>query len=228
MRKPTSALPLWRRLLGLCISAALAVAVVVSTAAAGAQASPVAREAAVHHVATEQRPTRVVVYEPWTRAGLARGIGVAVTGRGYCWVTALASPRPDAYRCAVPSELFDPCFADRYASRGYGVVACPDPGPARVAIIELTKPLPRSSPPTTLTWPWLIILTSGLRCYYVTGAALYTKGIGRQNYTCGTGNGTYGAGGLWSLPRHGRTWTILYQSRLGGPFTRVPIAAVYE
>jgi hypothetical protein len=229
MRKPPSARPSWRRLLGGCISAALAAAVVVSMAACGAHAlSPVAREAAVYHVATEQRPTRVIVFEPWTRAGLARGIRVAGTVRGYCWGTAIAAPRPGAYRCMEHNEIFDPCFADRYASRGYGVVACPDPGPARVVIIGLTQPLPRFWPPATPAWPWLIILPSGLRCYYQTGATLYTKGIGRLNYSCGTGSRTYGAGTLWGGSRRGRTWMILYQRMLSGPLTRVPIAAVYQ
>jgi hypothetical protein len=182
----------------------------------------------VRHVVTEQPPTRVVVFEPWTRAGLARGISVAATVRGSCWGTAIAAPRPGAYRCMEHNEIFDPCFADRYASRGYGVVACPDPGPARVVIIELTQPLPRSWPSTISGWPWLITLASGPRCVDLTGATLYTKGIGRLNYGCGTGGRAYGASSLWGDPRRGRTWTILYQRTLGGPLTRVPIAAVYE
>ena len=49
---------------------------------------------AVHHAVTGQPPTRVVVFEPWTRAGLARGIRVAATVRGSCWGTAIAAPRP--------------------------------------------------------------------------------------------------------------------------------------
>jgi hypothetical protein len=126
------------------------------------------------------------------------------------------------------NEIFDPCFADRYASRGYGVVACPDPGPANVVIIELTQPLPRFWSPTIPAWPWLIILAGGVRCYDQTGATLYTKGIGRLNYACTTGSRAYGTGTLWGDARPGRTWTILYQRRLGGPLTRVPIAAVYE
>jgi hypothetical protein len=182
----------------------------------------------VRHVVAEQPPTRVVVFEPWTRAGLAGGIRVAATVRGSCWVGSLASPRPDAYRCMVHNEIFDPCFADRYASQGYGVVACPDPGPARVVIMELTQPLPRSWPSATPAWPWLITLASGPRCVDLTGATAYTKGIGRLNYACGTGSRAYGAPFLWGDPRRGRTWTILYQRALGEPLTRVPIAAVYE
>jgi hypothetical protein len=215
-----------------CAAAALMASAVAGIVAGGAATQGSARpgpgEAAVHHVTTEQRPTRVVVFEPWTRAGLARGIRVAATVRGYCWGTAMAAPRPDAYRCMEHSEIFDPCFADRYASRGYGVVACPDPGPASVALIELTQPLPRFWPPATPAWPWLVILASGLRCYDQTGATLYTKGIGRLNYSCGTGSRAYGAGNLWGGSRRGRTWTILYQRRLGGPLTRVPIAAAYD
>jgi len=217
MRKPP-----WPWVLCVCISAALAGAVVGSMAAGGARAlAPAAGEAAAHHVATEQQHTRVVVFEPWTRAGLARGIRVAATVRGYCWSTAIAAPRRGAFRCLEHNEIFDPCFSDQYASPGYGVVACPDPGPARVVILELTQPLPRFWPPLTQAWPWLITLASGLPCFDQTGATLYTKGIGRLNYSCGTGS-------LWGDPRRGRTWTILYQPKLGGPLTRVPIAAVYE
>jgi hypothetical protein len=205
------------------------IAVGCAATAGGAHAlSPVAREAGMHHVATGQQPTRVVVFEPWTRAGLARGIRVAATVRGSCWSTAIAAPRPGAYRCMEHNEIFDPCFADRYTSQGSGVVACPDPGPATVVIMELTQPLPRFWPPATPAWPWLIILASGVRCFDQTGATLYTKGIGRLDYACGTGSRIYGVGTLWGASRGGRTWTILYQRRLGGSFTRVPIAAVYE
>ena len=215
------------RVVTACAAAALmasAVAgIVVGRAATQGSARPGPGEGG-RHVAAEQPPTRVVVFEPWTRGGLAGGIEVAATVRGYCWVTSLASPRPDAYRCTEG----DPCFADRYASRGYGVVACPDPGPARVVIIELTRPLPGSWPSAISGWPWLITLASGPRCVELTGGTLYTKGIGRLNFGCGTGSSAYGAGNLWGDPRHGRTWTILYQRTLGGPLTRVPIAAVYE
>jgi hypothetical protein len=201
--------------------------ILVGRAATQGSARPGPGEAAAHDVATGQRLTRVVVFEPWTRAGLARGIRVAATVRGYCWGTSIATPRPGAYRCVEHNEIFDPCFADRYASGGYGVVACPDPGPAEVVIIELTQPLPRFGFPPIPAWPWLIVLASGLRCYDQTGATLYIKGIGRLNYSCDTGSRAYG-GNLWGGARSGRTWTILYQRRLGGPFTRVPIAAVYE
>jgi hypothetical protein len=201
--------------------------ILVGRAATQGPARPGPGEA-VHHAVTEQSPTRVVVFEPWTRAGLADGIRVAATVRGSCWVSSIASPRPDAYRCMVRNEISDPCFADRYTSRGYGVVACPDPGPARVVLVELTQPLPPSSPAATTAWPWLITLASGLQCIDLTGATLYTKGIGRLNYACGTGSRAYGAPFLWGDAHHGRTWTILSQRRLGGPLTRVPIAAVYE
>ena len=215
------------RVVTACAAAALmasAVAgILVGRAATQGSARPGPGEG-VHHVASGQPPTRVVVFEPWTRAGLAGGIGVAATVRGSCWVGSLASPRPDAYRCTEG----DPCFADRYASRGYGVVACPDPGPARVVIMELTQPLPGSWPSATQAWPWLITLASGPQCVDLTGATLYTKGIGRLNYACGTGSRAYGAPFLWGDPRRGRTWTILCQRTLGGPLTRVPIAAVDE
>ena len=219
------------RVVTACAAAALMASAVAGIVAGRAATQGSARPGpgeAVHHVVTGQPPTRVVVFEPWTRAGLARDIRLAATVRGYCWVSSLASPRRDAYRCTNHNEIFDPCFADRYASRGYGVVACPDPGLARVVIIELTRPLPRSWPPATPAWPWLITLTSGLRCVDLTGATLYTKGIGRLNYACGTGSRAYGAPFLWGDPRRGRTWTILYQRTLGDPLTRVPIAAVYE
>jgi hypothetical protein len=222
--------PSW--LVAACAVAALmasaAAGIVVGRAAPQGPARPGPVAGAVHHVVTEQRPTRVVVFEPWTRAGLAGGIRVAASVRGYCWGAAMAAPRPGAYRCMEHNEIFDPCFADRYASRGYGVVACPDPGPARVLIMELTQPLPRSWPPATPAWPWLITLAGGSRCFDQTGATLYTKGIGRLNYSCGTGSRAYGAGSLWGDPRRGRPWTILYQRKLGGPLTSVPIAAVYE
>lgn len=134
--------------------------------------------------------TVVTVYRPWSSDTLRHGFTVEHSLTGSCWTQSLTVDRPDAWRCAVQNDLWDPCFAPAPKPR---VLACADsPFNKRVMLLTLKKPLPADHDPTT-DWlqpkgePWGLRLTDGDTCDFQAGATDAVNGE-RMNYEC-TGKG---------------------------------------
>jgi hypothetical protein len=165
--------------------------------------------------------TQVIAYEPWAVNGLAPGIQVASTVKGSCWISSGVSDRPDAYRCLTGNNLLDPCFASQYVSSP-GQVACADPSPESVTVINLTKPLPPAALPGQQPNPWLLDLANGQQCYGFIGSANEVGGM-PVRFACSP------RANLFGNPQDSNgTWTIFYQARPGSSLRLVPIAKAYE
>jgi hypothetical protein len=129
--------------------------------------------------------TDVVVYSAWSASGLQPGYTVVTKVKGSCWTNALTTDRPDAWRCMVRDDIYDPCFA---AASGRVVACAEDPFNKRVLLVTLSKPLPKSENPTTRFLqpqgePWGLRLVSGETCSFATGATDVAQGM-RMNYEC--------------------------------------------
>jgi hypothetical protein len=151
--------------------------------------------------------TSMHLYAPFNGGGIAKGIRIARTVRGYCWTSSLADSRDDAFRCFVGNYIHDPCFENTVMPSSY--VLCPlyYPG-TKVLRINLTKPLPAHpsvSDPTRYQ-PWALQLANGRWCEVITGATGLVAGL-RINYGCTP------PGILVGAPRRtSPTWTIFYAS----------------
>ncbi len=122
--------------------------------------------------------TRVVLYEPFSSARnrIAPGIHVVSTKNGSCSERSVASNRPNAFRCSVDNQLYDPCFSNSYSPLE---VACPIFGknPNQIILLHIKKlPSPtisnklqvESSSPQA----WYFELVNGTYCGMNTGAAV--------------------------------------------------------
>lgn len=159
--------------------------------------------AVVVGVALAAAPTKL---ERWTafRAGaIAPGVHVLQRGRGYCFASSIADPRPDAWRCFVGNEIHDPCF-----SGGGTFVLCPygTPDSHDALQLRLTKPLPQgqanpAGDPTRRP-PWVIVTAGGAYCYRLTGTTGIVAGK-TVTYECA------GASSLAGTPNRAKqVWTI--------------------
>lgn len=134
--------------------------------------------------ATPQK-TNVVLYQPWSAAGLRTGYTVAAKTHGSCWTNSLTTDRSDAWRCMVGDDIYDPCFLGPTRK----TVACAgDPFSKRVLLVALKQPLP-SAKDSMSQWlrptgnPWGLRLTTGETCSFATGATDVAHGM-RLNYEC--------------------------------------------
>jgi hypothetical protein len=167
--------------------------------------------------------TRIVVYEPWTSAGLATEIAVHASIRGSCFGSSLTSNRDDAYRCISGNELYDPCFSDPYSLTEPGQVTCPYPALDSVTIIDLTAALPTpSTGQASSPNPWFVALTTGQQCWSAAGSAGIELGGLNSSFACTGGISLFGP------PRVGRTWTIFEQAKGNTNLTPATIARAYE
>jgi hypothetical protein len=149
--------------------------------------------------------TTVHLYTPYNGAGIAKGVRISKTVRGYCWTSSLSDGRSDAFRCFVGNYIHDPCFAN--TPRSATAVVCPTAWPGSPVLrIKLTKPLPpnpaRGDP--TQRPPWALRLANGRWCLFLDGATSVIAGM-RINYGCKGGKVLLG------IPRRGSpTWTIFF------------------
>jgi hypothetical protein len=138
--------------------------------------------------------TTVVTFNPWASGGLQRGFTVLEKAKGSCWTRSLSTDRPDAWRCFQGNDIHDPCFA----ASGSTIVACAeDPFSKRVVLLRLSKPLADGGNPTTKMLqpkgePWGLLLMSGDRCIFATGATDVVAGE-RMNYACAKNGWVIGA-----------------------------------
>ncbi|MGO9533232.1 MAG: hypothetical protein ACLP2X_08150 [Syntrophobacteraceae bacterium] len=119
-------------------------------------------------VFAEQQATRIIKFAPTTHVRDVRA--------GKCWTSSIAAPRPDAWRCMIENEIFDPCFA----STDRNLVICnPNPPKGYPGFrLRLTEPLPRSEIPAQSVYEggWLVELADGTLCRPATGARFEVKG----------------------------------------------------
>jgi hypothetical protein len=154
-------------------------------------------------------PTTSHLFAPFNGGGLAAGVTVGKSAKGYCWTGSAADTRRDAWRCFLGNLILDPCFSNETGTSEF--VACADSPWSRVTRLVLTKSLPRgqanpeANDPTSGA-PWALELADGKRCERFTGATGAIGGLG-ISYGC-TG------GGVLAGEPHRQTtaWTIFYGS----------------
>ncbi|MCB9126365.1 MAG: hypothetical protein H6638_00390 [Ardenticatenales bacterium] len=117
-----------------------------------------------------------------TEVILLRPAVPAFAEEGQCEGMSLALARPNAWRCAVGDQLFDPCVV---GSDGQTLVCDADPieGTPGFAL-RLTAPLPTvEASPSNETTAWMIQLVTGVHCRFASGV---TGLVGEQriNYVC--------------------------------------------
>lgn len=122
-------------------------------------------------------PTKVVRFRP-------SGIRGTIDTPADCWMSSLAAPRANAWRCMVVNIIYDPCFS---TSPQASYVIC-DANPARDTRglkAMLAHPLP-ANPPRSGTQAWMMRLTDGSMCSFITGASGIIGGE-RITYSCTDG-----------------------------------------
>ncbi|GCE08729.1 hypothetical protein [Dictyobacter aurantiacus] len=116
-----------------------------------------------------------------------------------CWETSLAAPRKDAWRCIVVNTIYDPCFS----STSYPNAVICDANPAtdtRGVKATLTSKLPATTATGDSMQPWVLQLSDGAYCTFLTGA---TSLVGNERVDYGCTNNAIIAG----LPKQGTIWT---------------------
>ena len=119
-------------------------------------------------VFAEQQTTKIIKFVPTTHIREVR--------EGKCWTSSIAAPRPDAWRCMVGNEIFDPCFG----TTDRNLVICnPNPTKGYPGFrLRLTEPMPRTEVPAQQAYDggWLVALADGTLCRPATGARFEVKG----------------------------------------------------
>jgi hypothetical protein len=144
--------------------------------------------------------TRIVRFNPFDMSGSGGGIAVGRTFSGSCFSGSIAMPRPDAWRCSVGNEIYDPCLT---APIGPAPLICVA---GRTAIrLKLVKALPRSrrNPDTGRFSAWRLTLRNGDVCDRLTGTTVAIEGRSLA-YGCRSG-------GSITAPLRGHPfWTARY------------------
>lgn len=170
--------------------------------------------------AAAQTPTSVRIFSPVNASG---GLAVSVTGRanGSCFTGSIVIVRPDAWRCSVGNNLYDPCFEVNQAQ-----VLCPSSGPWTNTgkLVNVPSGLSDASGGKnqgTSGQPWAIELADGSRCLPISGASNVVAGQ-RLSFDC-TGNlGLYG-----NIKRSSTTWMIYTGSPHSAQLALRPIGIVW-
>lgn len=131
--------------------------------------------------------TQIKVFAPWDYPGQKLHPSIKVTQelKGTCWTGSVANPRPDAWRCTVDNQIFDPCFSGHVVGDVGSKVACINaPWATTAVVVTLTAPLPERKEPAPTedamehSRPWAIELADSIRCVYDhTGTMMALAGI---------------------------------------------------
>ncbi len=152
-------------------------------------------------------------------------VKVTANADGSCWEGSLLTPRSEAWRCTVNSEIEDPCFTS-----GYETVVCPTGGPWTDKGVEVRLESPVSSlhgntgqwPSGSPRIPWALQLADGSDCQLVSGATSVVDGM-RQNYECRPD-------GLWLYGGPNRdtpVWMIFGNGANSSELTQRPVAIAW-
>jgi hypothetical protein len=142
---------------------------------------------------------------------------------GHCWVGALTTMRPDAWRCMEGNLIRDPCFSE---SDMDAFVICPTGHPQDMTGVKmnLTEPLPLSygHDQEDRSYAWVLELADGATCGFITGATGVIDGE-RVNYMCSDGWWIVG------FPEIDAVWTVrkvLMSASFDQPIADAEVAVV--
>ncbi len=132
-------------------------------------------------------PTEVIAFAP-----TAPPSGTAPVEDGSCFANSIAAPyRADAWRCTVGNAISDPCFQIASSTNLLcGVNPAEGPYGTSTFLLNLTKPLPKTSPeknPPT-NWAWAVALADGTYCTPLTGTLPFTASGTVAYYGCSSPN----------------------------------------
>ena len=172
------------------------------------------------------KTTKVVVFRPYAADGtLAPSLHVSRRGTGDCWTSSLTTSRPDAWRCAVKNDLYDPCFSRSATAKQ---VVCPlDVAKRTVLVITLTKPLEAPAGENKRvndmirpgTAPWYVRLQGGASCRFEAGAT-FTYKTDRANYECSDGTWVVG---IPQVHEHGPATAVIVKGDDAKTSRTVPV-----
>ena len=142
---------------------------------------------------------------------------------GSCWTGSLANPgRPDAWRCASGSRIYDPCFM---AGIQPPAVAClQTPWATETVLLTLEEPLHIPADPAAMLaqQPWALELADGVRrTVATTGAGLSIAGM-RVTYGCSDGSSAVG-----TVDRTEPVWRIFMRARGSWVLVLTPIVVAW-
>lgn len=137
---------------------------------------------------TTPAATVTKIFDP-TNASGNLSVSATATVKGNCWTTSIVAERPDAYRCMVGNDIYDPCFGVSQTQ-----ALCPSGGPWTNRGLLLDSPPPSGQlnrDEGTSGAPWALQLSDGINCVEDSGA---TEVIAGQplRYGCSRGVGLYG------------------------------------
>lgn len=118
----------------------------------------------VGYATEKSQPTEVITYQPTLMNGPEK--------EGSCWTNSLVVPHPNAWRCMVGNEIFDPCFSTtnkNYVVCGVSPVKQNSDG----FTLKLIQPLPKSTETKTASNPWLVELGDKSICTLRTGTLTF-------------------------------------------------------
>jgi hypothetical protein len=135
-------------------------------------------------------------------------IPTGVTGieiEGSCWTLSLASPRPGAWRCMSDNQIYDPCFSPETPDGTDYVICHASPLDEGMGIkFNLTKPLPKVSPPSKNTSALALELEDGTICRFSGTGTLIPVDGKYVTYTCADGwvlLGQLQSGNIWKAEK---------------------------
>lgn len=101
---------------------------------------------------------------------------------GSCFTNSVIAPVPDAWRCSVGNQIYDPCV---FATDGKSLVCGADPTKNVPGfVLTLTSPLPEPDvSPTAVSNAWMVETASGRICSFAQGASGIIDDQ-RINYYC--------------------------------------------
>lgn len=150
-----------------------------------------------------------------------------------CQVNALATTRPDAWRCVTA----DPCFEPPFGSSDFRVVACSNgPWLNEVVVLDLgfalpsptaCRDIPGCRPQLDLTrQPWALELGNGARCLPLLGTSGFVAGM-RINWTCASADGAARGDAIGTVDRGGAAWQAFYLPENGYVVDRVDVRVAW-
>jgi hypothetical protein len=153
-------------------------------------------------------------------AGGGLTVPVAHTVHGQCWTTSIAAPSPNAYRCFQGNKILDPCFAPAHPSNPLQVACFAAPW-SRAVMLQVSGKLPAPASGTTVSRPWALQLSNGVRCVASTGTVPAVAGV---NLTYHCADGTDAALGAVS----GSHLTAQYAPPGASALTHVTVTTVWD
>ncbi|HEY1478475.1 MAG TPA: hypothetical protein VGF46_00505, partial [Gaiellales bacterium] len=149
--------------------------------------------------------TTLVHFRAFDASGKVVGLQVGATVHGNCFFGSIGLPRPDAWRCTVGNEIYDPCLESPKGPAAPLICVSGKRGiPLRV---QVPLPVKLGNRPEAHFFAWRLVLSNGDVCQRFTGtAAGIVQGQGLV-YGCASG-------GITTEPSSARPlWTVRYLAK---------------